>query len=75
MSTELTARTDVPVDFRLRYEDAYRLELQEWVSAMREGRAPTLATVEDGAQATRVAAAAAESMRSGGGFVTVEAAR
>ena len=75
VSTELTARTDVPVDFRLRYEDAYRLELQEWVSAMREGRAPTLATVEDGAQATRVAAAAAESMRSGGGFVTVEAAR
>ena len=75
VSTELTARTDVPVDFRPRYEDAYRLELQEWVSAMREGRAPTLATVEDGAQATRVAAAAAESMRSGGGFVTVEAAR
>lgn len=75
VSTELTARTDVPVDFRPRYEDAYRLELQEWVSAMREGRAPALATVEDGAQATRVAAAAAKSMRSGGGFVTVEAAR
>lgn len=75
VSTELTARTDVPVDFRPRYEDAYRLELQEWVTAMTEGRAPTLATVEDGAQATRVAAAAVASMHSGGGFVAVEAAR
>lgn len=75
VSTELTARTDVPVDFRPRYEDAYRLELQEWVTAMTEGRAPTLATVEDGAQATRVAAAAVASMHSDGGFVAVEAAR
>ena len=75
VSTDLTARTDVPVDFRPRYEEAYRLELQEWVSAMTEGRAPGLATVEDGARATRVAAAAVESMRSGGRFVPVEVAR
>ncbi|QIK63482.1 Gfo/Idh/MocA family oxidoreductase [Leucobacter viscericola] len=70
----LAASTPMPEDFRPRYAEAYRLELQEWVSAMNEGRAPALATVEDGAQATRVAAAAAESMRSGGRFVRVEGA-
>ncbi|TDP93316.1 hypothetical protein EDF62_1295 [Leucobacter luti] len=39
------------------------------------GRAPTLATVNDGAQATRVAAAAVASKRAGGNFVRVAEAR
>lgn len=75
VSAVLSRRTHLPEDFRPRFTDAYRLELQEWVSALGEGRAPTLATVEDGARATRVAAAAVESMRSGGAFVQVEASR
>lgn len=71
--SNLQASTGIPVDFRPRYAEAYRLELQEWVTALNEGRAPTLATVEDGAQATRVAAAAVASMHAGGAFVRVEA--
>lgn len=70
-SSALSVASPLPADFRPRFAEAYRLELQEWVSALNEGRAPTLATVEDGTQATRVAAAAAESMRSGGQFVKV----
>ena len=72
VTTELSNRTDIPDDFRPRFAEAYRLELQEWVTALNEGRAPTLATVEDGAVATRVAAAAVASMRNGGAFVSVE---
>nr|WP_017792792.1 Gfo/Idh/MocA family oxidoreductase [Leucobacter salsicius] len=72
-SSTLAATADLPEDFRPRFAEAYRLELQEWVTALNEGRAPTLATVEDGAQATRVAAAAVASMRSGGAFVRVAA--
>lgn len=71
VSSALAAATGIPADFRPRFADAYRLELQEWVSALAAGRAPTLATVEDGARATRVAAAAVASMRSGGAFVRV----
>ena len=71
--SNLTASTALPADFRPRFAEAYRLELQEWVTALNGGRAPALATVEDGAQATRVAAAAVASMRSGGAFVRVEA--
>ena len=70
-SSALTQVASLPEDFRPRFADAYRLELQEWVTALAEGRAPTVATVEDGAQATRVAAAAVQSMRSGGTFVQV----
>ncbi|MGJ0203300.1 Gfo/Idh/MocA family oxidoreductase [Leucobacter sp. gxy201] len=72
VATGLSTRTGIPEDFRPRFAEAYRLELQEWVTALNEGRAPTLATVEDGAIATRVAAAAVASMRSGGAFVQVE---
>ncbi len=75
VSAALATSTGVPEDFRPRFAEAYRLELQEWVTALNEGRAPTLATVEDGATATRVAAAAVASMRAGGAFVRVEEAR
>lgn len=75
VSAALATSTAVPEDFRPRFAEAYRLELQEWVTALREGRAPTLATVEDGAAATRVAVAAVASMRAGGAFVSVEAVR
>ncbi|MFV0435418.1 MAG: Gfo/Idh/MocA family protein [Leucobacter sp.] len=71
VASELASATGIPEDFRPRFAEAYRLELQEWVTALNEGRAPTLATVEDGAIATLVAAAAVESMHSGGAFVRV----
>lgn len=38
------ALSTVENSLNARYADAYRLELQEWVSAMSEGRAPSLAT-------------------------------
>ncbi|GAB2564667.1 Gfo/Idh/MocA family protein [Leucobacter ruminantium] len=72
VSTQLATSTGIPEDFRPRFAEAYRLELQEWVTALDEGRAPALATVEDGAVATRVAAAAVASMRNGGAFVRIE---
>lgn len=75
VSTSLVACTAVPEDFRPRFAEAYRLELQEWVTALGEGRAPALATIDDGATATRVAAAAAASMRAGGAFVRAGDAR
>lgn len=71
VSSALTTSTGIPDDFRPRFAEAYRLELQEWVTALNEGRAPALATVEDGATATRVAAAAVASMRAGGAFAPV----
>ena len=75
VSVALATSTGVPEDFRPRFAEAYRLELQEWVTALNEGRAPPPATVEDGATAPRVAAAAVASMRAGGAFVRVEDAR
>lgn len=72
VASALSVRTGVPEDFRPRFAEAYRLELQEWVDALNEGRAPALATVEDGATATRVAAAAVASMKQGGAFVRIE---
>lgn len=67
----LAESSGIPEDFRPRFAEAYRLELQEWVSALNDGRAPTLASVEDGATATRIAAGAVDSMRSGGAWVRV----
>ncbi|WP_192497144.1 Gfo/Idh/MocA family protein [Gulosibacter chungangensis] len=72
ISSELATKTAIPDDFRPRFADAYRLELQEWVDALNEGRAATLATVEDGAVATRVAAAAVASMQQHGAFINVK---
>ncbi|GAC69293.1 Gfo/Idh/MocA family oxidoreductase [Gordonia soli] len=59
-----------PADWIPRYADAYRLELQEWVDALRAGRTSMLATAADGLRASVVAEAVLESMRSGG--VTVD---
>jgi len=70
----LAESTGIPEDFRPRFAEAYRLELQERVSALNDGRAPTLASVEDGATATRTAAAAVGSMRSGGARARAEGA-
>jgi sugar phosphate isomerase/epimerase len=43
--------------------DAYRIELQEWIDSITKGRPSTLATVEDGLRASLVADALVDSMR------------
>ncbi|WP_369069675.1 Gfo/Idh/MocA family protein [Kineococcus terrestris] len=61
-------------DWRPRFADAYRLELQAWVDAARGGPVdPALATAADGVAAQRVAAAAIASMRAGGAWREVGA--
>lgn len=58
--------TTHPADWRPRFADAYRLELQTWVDAIAAGSPSTLATARDGLQAAAVAEAAIASMKTGG---------
>jgi myo-inositol 2-dehydrogenase / D-chiro-inositol 1-dehydrogenase len=64
--------TAYPADWRPRFADAYRLELQAWVDGILEGRPSPVASAHDGLVATVAAEAAITSMRQGGGFVAVE---
>jgi myo-inositol 2-dehydrogenase / D-chiro-inositol 1-dehydrogenase len=63
--------TGYALDWRPRFADAYRLELQEWIDAVTAGRPSTLATAADGVIAAATAAAVIESMRSDGRVVPV----
>ena len=63
---------DYPLDWIPRYSEAYRLELQEWVDSIEQGRPSTLADAEAGPRAGLVADALVESMNDGGRTVTVE---
>ena len=56
-------------DWRPRFADAYRLELQAWVDSLRLGTASPLAGFEDGIRADLVARAVIESMHNGGSFI------
>lgn len=58
-------------DWIPRFSDAYRIELQEWVDSLDQGRASTLAGAEDGLRATVVADALVRSMRSEGAWIKV----
>jgi myo-inositol 2-dehydrogenase / D-chiro-inositol 1-dehydrogenase len=64
---------DYPADWIPRYGDAYRIELQEWIDSIAQGRASTLATATDGLRASMVADALIASMNSGGAWVKVPA--
>lgn len=66
-----TRSVGYPADWRPRYADAYRHELSEWISAIADGRPPTLATAADGLRAAVVADALIESMNNGGKAVRV----
>jgi myo-inositol 2-dehydrogenase/D-chiro-inositol 1-dehydrogenase len=57
-----------PADWRPRFADAYRLELQAWVDAVRAGRAAPLATAADALTASTVADAVIASARDGGAW-------
>jgi myo-inositol 2-dehydrogenase / D-chiro-inositol 1-dehydrogenase len=59
-------------DWRLRFADAYRLELQAWVDAVAGGHRPPLATAGDALIANAVANAVVISMNSGGQAVAVQ---
>lgn len=64
---DLHRASDYPVDWRPRFAEAYRAELQAWVDAVVTGvAAPDLATAEDGLRAAEAARAAVTSMREGG---------
>jgi myo-inositol 2-dehydrogenase / D-chiro-inositol 1-dehydrogenase len=63
--------TAYPADWIPRYTDAYRLELQEWIDAVEQGRPPRLASAEDGLRASLVADALVESMMNAGRLVPV----
>ncbi|TKV59198.1 inositol 2-dehydrogenase [Nakamurella flava] len=58
-------------DWRPRFADAYRLELQEWVDAIIAGRESTLATARDGLVAAVVSDAVIASMHAGGAATAV----
>lgn len=62
---------EYPADWIPRYSDAYRIELQEWIDSISQGRPSTLAGADDGLRASLVADALVESMRTNGTWVKV----
>ncbi len=68
-----TQATTHPADWRPRFADAYRLELQAWIDALAAGAPPPLPTARDGLVATATAEAVIASMHDGGRFVAVAA--
>ncbi|EFL28819.1 inositol 2-dehydrogenase [Streptomyces himastatinicus ATCC 53653] len=67
-----TRSSGYPADWRPRFADAYRLELQAWTDAVRSGAASPMATAQDGLVASAVAGAVVASMRDGGRTVPVQ---
>jgi myo-inositol 2-dehydrogenase/D-chiro-inositol 1-dehydrogenase len=63
--------TGYPADWRPRFADAYRIQLQAWVDAVAAGRPAPLASARDGLTASAVADAVIASMRDGGRTVAV----
>jgi myo-inositol 2-dehydrogenase / D-chiro-inositol 1-dehydrogenase len=64
--------TGYPADWRPRFADAYRNELQAFIDAVAAGRPSPLATARDGLVAGAVADAVITSMHDGGRTVAVE---
>lgn len=69
--TERLRGVGYPADWIPRYSDAYRIELQEWIDSINQGRSATLASAKDGLRASVVADALVESMQAGGVWVQV----
>ena len=64
--TELRRSTGYPEDWRPRFADAYRLELQAWIDAVVAGDRSPLPGVRDGLTTVAVAEAVIASMNRGG---------
>jgi myo-inositol 2-dehydrogenase / D-chiro-inositol 1-dehydrogenase len=67
-----TRSTGYPADWRPRFADAYRLELQAWIDALAAGAPSPLAGAYDGLVAAAVAEAVITSMKDGGRTVPVQ---
>jgi myo-inositol 2-dehydrogenase/D-chiro-inositol 1-dehydrogenase len=61
----------IPLDWRPRFADAYRLQLQAWVSALAQGEQSPLAGAQDGLNASLVAQAMIQSLHSDGAHTKV----
>ena len=68
-----TRGVDYPADWRPRFAEAYRAQLQAWVDSIASGRPSPLASAQDGLTATVIAQAMIASMHDGGRWVAVEA--
>lgn len=64
-------RSGIPADWHPRFADAYRLQLQAWISALEHGEPAPLATGEDGLRASQLAQAMIRSLHSDGAFIKV----
>ncbi|YCK80135.1 Gfo/Idh/MocA family oxidoreductase [Arthrobacter sp. D3-18] len=56
----------IPADWRPRFADAYRIQLQAWISALAAGEPTPLAGAQDGLNASLVAQAMIQSLHSDG---------
>jgi myo-inositol 2-dehydrogenase/D-chiro-inositol 1-dehydrogenase len=65
--------TGYPEDWRPRFADAYRLELQAWIDALVAGSTAPLPGTQDGVTAIAVAEAVIASMSRGGAWTPVRA--
>ena len=70
--SDRTRSTGYPADWRPRFADAYRLELQAWTDAIATGQPSPLANAHDGLVASAVAEAVIASMKDGGRTVAVQ---
>ncbi len=68
----LSGRIDYAADWRPRFADAYRIELQAWVDSVLAGEPTPLATGRDGVAASAVAEAVITSMHEGGRVTKVD---
>jgi myo-inositol 2-dehydrogenase / D-chiro-inositol 1-dehydrogenase len=70
-ATDLRRSTGYPADWRPRFADAYRLELQAWIDAILAGEGSPLPTAQDGLTAVAVAEAVISSMNHAGAVTPV----
>jgi myo-inositol 2-dehydrogenase/D-chiro-inositol 1-dehydrogenase len=70
-SAAATQSTGYPEDWRGRFADAYRLQLQAWISALANGDEPPLATALDGLRAAEAAEAMIASFHNNGAYTKV----
>ncbi|MET4538995.1 myo-inositol 2-dehydrogenase/D-chiro-inositol 1-dehydrogenase [Arthrobacter bambusae] len=66
-----TKQRVIPPDWRPRFADAYRIQLQAWISALANGEKPPLAGAQEGLNAALVAQAMIQSLHSNGASTKV----
>lgn len=71
LSLDRRRAAEYPADWRPRFADAYRIELQAWIDSLRTAAPSPLASAREGLRASEIAAALAASIDAGGAFVPV----